>query len=97
MSVLIVLGLIVVFATIVNRMSGSGSSVDTPPLVVSVPPDVVTLMGPDAEVVSTVLDGSRLAVVLKRPEGHAVIVVDLRTGRVLNVIAGASPADSTSQ
>jgi len=93
MGVLIVLGLIVVFATIVNRVANSGSAPDAPPMAIAVPADVQTLMGPDAEVVSTVLDGSRLAIVLKRPEGHAVVVVDLRSGRILNVISGKAPGE----
>jgi len=88
MGALIVLGLIVIFATIVNRMSNGGPAADVAPLVVAVPDDVARLMGPDAEVVSTAIDGSRMAIVLKRPDGHAVVVVDLRSGRVLNVIGG---------
>ncbi len=88
MGVLIVLGLIVIFATIVNRMSGGGRTAEVAPVAVVVPDDVAKLLGPDAEVVSTALDGSRMAIVLKRPQGHAVVVVDLRSGKVLNVIGG---------
>ncbi len=88
MGVLIVLGLIVIFATIVNRMSGGGSTPETAPMVVAVPDDVARLLGPDSEIISTTVDGSRMAIVVKRAEGHAVIVVDLRSGRVLNVIGG---------
>jgi hypothetical protein len=88
MGVLIVLGLILVFAAIVNRMSAGGSTAEVAPVGVAMAPDIAALLGPDGEVVSTALDGSRLAIVFKRPEGHAVLVVDLRTGQVLNVITG---------
>jgi len=88
MSALIVLGLILVFGAIAYRMSGGGSSAETPPVAVVVPDDVARLLGADGEIVSTAVDGSRMAIVIKRPEGHAVIVVDLRSGRVLNVIGG---------
>ncbi len=90
MGVMIVLGLIVIFATIVNRMSGDGSAPEVAPLVVAVPDDVAKLLGADGEIISTVVDGSRMAIVVKRPEGHAVIVVDLRSGKVLNVIGGGA-------
>lgn len=86
MGALIVLGLIVVFATIVNRLSTGAAPADAPPVAVVLPQDIAVLFGPDAEVVSTALDGSRLAVVLKRPEGHTVVVVDLRAGSILSVI-----------
>jgi hypothetical protein len=88
MSVLIVLGLILVFGAIAYRMSGGGSSAEAPPVAVVVPDDVARLLGADGEIVSTAVYGSRMAIVVKRPEGHAVIVVDLRSGRVLNVISG---------
>ncbi|MEJ8574124.1 DUF6476 family protein [Microbaculum marinum] len=88
MGVLIVLGLIVVFATIVNRMVASDAPDEAAPVAVALPADVATILGPDGDVVSTALDGSRLAIVFKRPEGHAVLVVDLRSGQVLNVISG---------
>jgi hypothetical protein len=88
MGILIVLGLIVVLATIVKRVANSGSPEETAPIATALPPDIATILDTDGEVVSTALDGSRLAIVFKRPDGHAVLVVDLRTGRVLNVISG---------
>lgn len=86
MSVLIVLGLMVLFATIVNRVISGKPEDTTPTISVPVPDDVSQLLDADAEIVSTAIDGSRMAIVVKRPEGHTVIVVDLRTGKVLNVI-----------
>jgi len=86
MSVLIVLGLIVLFATIVNRVLSGKPEEETAPVAVTVPDTVSRLLDAEAEIVSTAIDGSRMAIVVKRPDGHSVIVVDLRDGKVLNVI-----------
>ncbi len=87
MGALIVVGLVLVLATIIGRIS-SGPETEPAPLATALPADMAELLGPDSEVVSTSVDGNRLALVLKRPEGIAVVVVDLRSGRVVNVIAG---------
>lgn len=87
MGALIVVGLVLVLATIIGRIS-SGPEAEPAPLATALPADLAELLGPDSEVVSTSVDGNRLALVLRRSEGIAVVVVDLRSGRVVNVIAG---------
>lgn len=87
MGALIVVGLVLVVATILSRVS-SGPQTDSAPAAAVLPADMARLLGPDSEVVSTSVDGNRLALVLKRPEGIAVVVVDLRSGQVVNVIGG---------
>jgi hypothetical protein len=39
-------------------------------------------------VVSTAVEGNRLALVVRRPEGLSVIVIDLRNGEIIAVISG---------
>jgi hypothetical protein len=87
MGALIVVGLVVVLVTIIGRIS-AGPAPEPATVATVLPVDVARLFGADSEVVSTWADGNRLALVLKRPEGLAVVVVDLRSGRILNVISG---------
>lgn len=88
MGALIVVGLVVLVGTIVGRIA-SGPDTQTRPLADATAPDIARLMGPDAEVVSTAVDGNRLALVVKGPDGLAVVVVDLRSGQVVNVVGPA--------
>lgn len=87
MGALIVVGLVVVLATIIGRIS-AGPGPEPAALETALPADMARLFGPDTEVVSSSADGNRLALVLRRREGLAVVVVDLRSGRIVSVITG---------
>jgi hypothetical protein len=88
MGILLVVGFMVVLVTIASRMASLGTPPENGPVATAVTPDIASLLGPDAEVVSTSVDGSRLALVLRRPDGLSVVVVDLRSGQVINIISG---------
>lgn len=86
MGVLLVVGFFVVFATIALRIAGSDEPAQDAAPATVLNGDVARLLGPKAEVVSTSVDGGRLAVVVQRPEGISILVVDLRSGALVNVI-----------
>ena len=70
MGVALVLGFIFVFSTIAYRLSrGSGAAQA---------PAALTLDGAPR---SVSLDGDRLAVLVATPEGDAVVIYDLRSGK----------------
>ena len=88
MGILLVAGFILVFITILSRLSGSAAPTDAAPVATVAPEEVARLLDADGEVVSTAIDGNRLALVLRRAEGHAVVVIDLRSGQIINVVTG---------
>jgi hypothetical protein len=81
------LGILAVFAAILYRIA----TLDTTSAVTAMAPDapVPTLdlaaigLPPDAKLVSSALDGNRLALTYETGEGAEVIVVDMRSGIVV--------------
>ena len=70
MGVVLVLGFVFVFSTIAYRLSKRGGAAQTPA--------ALTLDGAPR---SFSLDGDRLAVLVATPEGDAIVIYDLRSGK----------------
>lgn len=87
MGILIVVGFVVVVATVIGRMSG-GETAQAPAALVS-DPEIARIMGPDAKVISTETDSGRLAVTVQSGEGVRVILIDMRSGEIISVIGGS--------
>ena len=66
---------------------GADEPADAAPVRVT-DPQIAALLGPDAEVVSSETDSGRLALVVKTGEGIRVLLIDMRSGRVISVIGG---------
>ncbi len=97
MGVLIVLGMVLVVVTIINRVSSAEEEAAAQAMSIAVDADIARLLDPDGEVVATETDGNRLAVVIRRPDGNSILVIDLRSGQVLSVLSpslGGAPAQS---
>ena len=88
MGILLVVGFVLVVGTIASRLASPDASQSDAPVATAVTADVAGLLGPDSEIVSTAVESNRLALVVRRPDGISVIVVDLRDGQVVNVISG---------
>ena len=87
MGVLIVLGMVLVVVTIINRVSSADEEDTAQAVSIAVDADIARLLDTEGEVVATELDGSRMAVVIKRPDGNSILVIDLRSGKVLTVLS----------
>jgi hypothetical protein len=94
MGVLLVVGFAVVFGTIIARLASSGERPAHAPVTVEAGAEVARLLGPDSEVVSTNVDSNRLALVVRRPDGLGLLIVDLRSGEVIAALSGGA-AEST--
>lgn len=88
MGVLLVVGFAAVFATIIARLAATGERPAVSPPQVELTQQLGRLLHADSEVVSTTVEGNRLALVVRRPEGLSVIVIDLRNGEIIGVISG---------
>ncbi len=81
------LGIFAVFAAILYRIVNSDTTPAVLPLTpaTAVPTLTLTQIGlpADAKLVSTALDGDRLALTYETADGKTVVVVDLRTGTAL--------------
>ena len=92
MGVLLVVGFAVVFGTIIARLAATGERPAQAPVTVEAGAEVARLLGPDSEVVSTNVDSNRLALVVRRPDGLGLVIVDLRSGEVIAALSGAAAA-----
>ncbi len=94
MGVLLVVGFAVVFGTIIARLAATGErpAQAQAPVTVEAGAEVARLLGPDSEVVSTNVDSNRLALVVRRPDGLGLVIVDLRSGEVIAALSGAAAA-----
>ena len=91
MGVLLVGGFVAVLAAIVYKAGQLGEGEETaspPPAEISPAAAPVSgeafSLGDGAEIVSMALDGDRLALQVKGPQGSEIVVLDLRTGAVVS-------------
>jgi hypothetical protein len=87
MGLLIVTGVTVLVATIVNRVADRSETG-------SAPADQIVLSLPEgARIVETVMDNDRLALRIETAQGDQILIVDLASGKVISTVetAGQTP------
>lgn len=89
MGVLLVVGMIVVVVTLINRAANLGEEPTTQETVRE------TLdLGPGDRIANASLDGTRMLLVVDRAAGHQdVLLVDTRSGTVTLSLSGADTGD----
>lgn len=89
MGVLLVAGFVAILVAIVYKAGQLGESEETrlpAPAAIAAPTDGAFVLPEGGTIVSMALDGDRLALHVKGPDGTEIVVLDVRTGAVVSRI-----------